>query len=161
METKTHSLYDSCLFPPWWRVTNTLEDGAGLVLMLFSVYKTYWSHFSLFFFYVFLVTILYFQTIFVTFTRQRKEVMDQWGKSLTDISRMSPNTEMLALAWTLSHQSRRGLFIWRTFCVSGSAIRCYSCKDYTASCSKQRDCSYDDACLTLTERGTCTPRPVP
>lgn len=42
-------------------------------------------------------------------------------------------------------------------CVSGSAIRCYSCKDYTASCSKQRDCSYDDACLTLNERGTCTP----
>ncbi|XP_061760618.1 CD59 glycoprotein-like [Nerophis ophidion] len=38
----------------------------------------------------------------------------------------------------------------------GSAIRCYSCKDYTASCSKQRDCSYDDACLTLTERGGMT-----
>ncbi|XP_073318729.1 CD59 glycoprotein [Pagrus major] len=40
----------------------------------------------------------------------------------------------------------------------GSAIRCYSCKDYTASCSKQRDCSYDDACLTLTERGGMTYR---
>ncbi|KAK0133285.1 CD59 glycoprotein [Merluccius polli] len=40
----------------------------------------------------------------------------------------------------------------------GSAIRCYSCKDYTASCSKQRDCSYDDACLTLTERGGQTYR---
>uniref|UniRef100_A0A8C5BU35 UPAR/Ly6 domain-containing protein n=1 Tax=Gadus morhua TaxID=8049 RepID=A0A8C5BU35_GADMO len=39
-----------------------------------------------------------------------------------------------------------------------SAIRCYSCKDYTASCSKQRDCSYDDACLTLTERGGQTYR---
>ncbi|XP_059184234.1 CD59 glycoprotein-like [Centropristis striata] len=38
----------------------------------------------------------------------------------------------------------------------GSAIRCYSCKDYTASCSKQRECSYDDACLTLTERGGMT-----
>uniref|UniRef100_A0A3Q1G6G8 CD59 molecule (CD59 blood group) a n=1 Tax=Acanthochromis polyacanthus TaxID=80966 RepID=A0A3Q1G6G8_9TELE len=44
------------------------------------------------------------------------------------------------------------------FCVSGSAIRCYSCKDYTASCSKQRDCSYDDACLTLNERGGMTYR---
>lgn len=44
--------------------------------------------------------------------------------------------------------------------LSGSAIRCYSCKDYTASCTKQRDCSYDDACLTLVERGTYRP-PVP
>ncbi|XP_054880157.1 CD59 glycoprotein-like, partial [Poeciliopsis prolifica] len=41
---------------------------------------------------------------------------------------------------------------------SGSAIRCYSCKDYTASCTKQRDCSYDDACLTLIERGGMTYR---
>uniref|UniRef100_A0A672YEL0 UPAR/Ly6 domain-containing protein n=1 Tax=Sphaeramia orbicularis TaxID=375764 RepID=A0A672YEL0_9TELE len=40
----------------------------------------------------------------------------------------------------------------------GSSIRCYSCKDYTASCTKQRDCSYDDACLTLTERGGMTYR---
>ncbi|KAL3045421.1 CD59 glycoprotein-like isoform X2 [Trematomus bernacchii] len=38
----------------------------------------------------------------------------------------------------------------------GSAIRCYSCKDYSGSCSKQRDCSYDDACLTLSERGGMT-----
>ncbi|XP_029030270.1 CD59 glycoprotein-like isoform X1 [Betta splendens] len=36
----------------------------------------------------------------------------------------------------------------------GSAIRCYNCRDYTSSCSKQRECSYDDACLTLYERGT-------
>lgn len=43
------------------------------------------------------------------------------------------------------------------WCVSGSAIRCYSCKDYTASCTKERECSYDDACLTLRERGTVTP----
>ncbi|TKS66695.1 CD59 glycoprotein-like [Larimichthys crocea] len=40
----------------------------------------------------------------------------------------------------------------------GTAIRCYSCKDYTASCSKQRECSYDDACLTLNERGGMTYR---
>lgn len=40
----------------------------------------------------------------------------------------------------------------------GTAIKCYSCKDYTASCTKQRDCSYDDACLTLTERGGMTYR---
>lgn len=41
----------------------------------------------------------------------------------------------------------------KRLCFPASAIRCYSCKDYTASCSKQRDCSYDDACLTLNERG--------
>lgn len=46
----------------------------------------------------------------------------------------------------------------KRLCFLASAIRCYSCKDYTASCSKQRDCSYDDACLTLNERGVymCT-----
>ncbi len=65
--------------------------------------------------------------------------------------------EQLMFTWTLSvistepHLSSAD---WNLFCVSGSAIRCYSCKDYTASCSKQRDCSYDDACLTLNERGT-------
>lgn len=36
---------------------------------------------------------------------------------------------------------------------SGSAIRCVKCKDYTGSCTKTQDCTYDDACLTLTERG--------
>ncbi|KAM6893543.1 CD59 glycoprotein-like [Xenentodon cancila] len=40
----------------------------------------------------------------------------------------------------------------------GSGIRCYSCKDYTSTCTKQRDCSYDDACLTLSERGGMTYR---
>ncbi|TNN27804.1 hypothetical protein EYF80_062050 [Liparis tanakae] len=59
-------------------------------------------------------------------------------------------------------QGIRTLVVWPRgsgllWSVPGSAIRCYSCKDYTASCSKQRDCSYDDACLTLSERGTCTP----
>ncbi|RVE75553.1 hypothetical protein OJAV_G00017930 [Oryzias javanicus] len=50
------------------------------------------------------------------------------------------------------------LLICSTLLGRGSAIRCFSCKDYTASCSKQRDCSYDDACLTLNERGGMTYR---
>ncbi|XP_030601630.1 CD59 glycoprotein [Archocentrus centrarchus] len=50
------------------------------------------------------------------------------------------------------------LVICSTLIGLGSAIRCYSCKDYTASCTKQRDCSYDDACLTLSERGGMTYR---
>ncbi|XP_044200353.1 CD59 glycoprotein isoform X1 [Thunnus albacares] len=57
---------------------------------------------------------------------------------------------------------KRSLGICVVMCCTliglGSAIRCYSCKDYTGSCSKQRDCSYDDACLTLTERGGMTYR---
>ncbi|KAM9766455.1 CD59 glycoprotein isoform 1-T2 [Menidia menidia] len=50
------------------------------------------------------------------------------------------------------------LLLCSTLIGLGSAIRCFSCKDYTASCSKQRECSYDDACLTLTERGGMTYR---
>jgi len=39
-------------------------------------------------------------------------------------------------------------------CVSlGSAIKCYHCKDYSGSCSKIRDCYYDDACVSVYERG--------
>ncbi|XP_055062424.1 CD59 glycoprotein [Misgurnus anguillicaudatus] len=35
----------------------------------------------------------------------------------------------------------------------GSAIRCYNCKDYTGTCTTEKSCYYDDACLTLYERG--------
>lgn len=35
----------------------------------------------------------------------------------------------------------------------GSAIKCYNCKDYTGTCSKIRDCYYDDACVSVYERG--------
>ncbi|XP_051992744.1 CD59 glycoprotein-like [Xyrauchen texanus] len=40
----------------------------------------------------------------------------------------------------------------------GSAIKCYSCNDYTATCSKIRDCYYDDACVSVYERGGNTYR---
>uniref|UniRef100_A0A3Q2EGB9 CD59 glycoprotein-like n=1 Tax=Cyprinodon variegatus TaxID=28743 RepID=A0A3Q2EGB9_CYPVA len=57
---------------------------------------------------------------------------------------------------------KRSLVICLLVCSSlvglGSAIRCYSCTDYTASCGKQKDCRYEDACLTLTERGGKTYR---
>ncbi|XP_032412233.1 CD59 glycoprotein [Xiphophorus hellerii] len=72
---------------------------------------------------------------------------------------------LLLLGETLSCaevKMKRSLVICLLVCSSlvglGSAIRCYSCKDYTASCTKQRDCSYDDACLTLVERGGMTYR---
>ncbi|XP_063044049.1 CD59 glycoprotein [Engraulis encrasicolus] len=35
----------------------------------------------------------------------------------------------------------------------GSALQCYKCTDYTGSCSKVKGCGWDDACLTLKERG--------
>ncbi|XP_030622266.1 CD59 glycoprotein [Chanos chanos] len=43
-------------------------------------------------------------------------------------------------------------------CGLGAAIQCYSCSDYTGSCTKTVDCSLDDACLTLKERGGDTHR---
>uniref|UniRef100_A0A9J7X2G4 MAC-inhibitory protein n=2 Tax=Cyprinus carpio TaxID=7962 RepID=A0A9J7X2G4_CYPCA len=44
-------------------------------------------------------------------------------------------------------------------CVfQGSAIKCYNCRDYTGTCSKIRDCYYDDACVTIYERGGDTYR---
>lgn len=40
----------------------------------------------------------------------------------------------------------------------GEAIVCYSCQDYTGSCTKTQDCSQDDACLILRARGGDTYR---
>ncbi|XP_028326105.1 CD59 glycoprotein [Gouania willdenowi] len=51
-----------------------------------------------------------------------------------------------------------GLLMLCALIGQAAGIRCYSCKDYTASCSKQRDCTYDDGCLTLYERGGMTYR---
>ncbi|XP_029941924.1 CD59 glycoprotein-like [Salarias fasciatus] len=49
------------------------------------------------------------------------------------------------------------LLVFSALIGLGTAIRCYTCKDYTASCTKQ-DCSYENACLTLNERGGMTYR---
>ncbi|XP_062845552.1 CD59 glycoprotein-like [Trichomycterus rosablanca] len=40
----------------------------------------------------------------------------------------------------------------------GSAIKCFSCQDYTGNCAETSECSRDDACLTLNERGGKTYR---
>lgn len=39
------------------------------------------------------------------------------------------------------------------FVFQGSSIKCYGCKDYSGECSKIRNCYYDDACVTVYERG--------
>ncbi|MFT7806935.1 CD59 glycoprotein-like [Arapaima gigas] len=40
----------------------------------------------------------------------------------------------------------------------GSALRCYKCTDYTGRCSNIQECSFEDACLRLHERGGKTIR---
>uniref|UniRef100_A0A8C6SA17 UPAR/Ly6 domain-containing protein n=1 Tax=Neogobius melanostomus TaxID=47308 RepID=A0A8C6SA17_9GOBI len=40
----------------------------------------------------------------------------------------------------------------------GDSIKCYSCQDYSGSCSKTEVCPLDDACLTLKARGGDTYR---
>lgn len=45
------------------------------------------------------------------------------------------------------------LALFCAFIGTGSSIQCYSCSDYTGSCTKTKDCSQDDACLTLKARG--------
>ncbi|KAK1802472.1 hypothetical protein P4O66_022134 [Electrophorus voltai] len=51
-----------------------------------------------------------------------------------------------------------GVVFGLTLLGLGSAIKCYKCKDYTGSCSKTQDCRFEDACLSLYERGGSTYR---
>uniref|UniRef100_A0A3B3RFQ9 CD59 molecule (CD59 blood group) a n=1 Tax=Paramormyrops kingsleyae TaxID=1676925 RepID=A0A3B3RFQ9_9TELE len=37
--------------------------------------------------------------------------------------------------------------------IPGSALRCYRCTNYSGKCTNVQDCSYEDACLQLFERG--------
>ncbi|MBN3303718.1 CD59 protein, partial [Amia calva] len=50
------------------------------------------------------------------------------------------------------------LILWLCLVVSGSALKCYKCSDYSGRCSYTQDCTYEDACLTLSERGGKTIR---
>ncbi|KAL0967905.1 hypothetical protein UPYG_G00259460 [Umbra pygmaea] len=40
----------------------------------------------------------------------------------------------------------------------GSALKCYKCSDYTGRCENFQDCTYEDSCLSLSERGGKTIR---
>ncbi|XP_072308691.1 CD59 glycoprotein [Eucyclogobius newberryi] len=40
----------------------------------------------------------------------------------------------------------------------GESIKCVSCQDYTGSCTTTKECTQDDACLTLKARGGDTYR---
>uniref|UniRef100_A0A7N8YPH0 MAC-inhibitory protein n=1 Tax=Mastacembelus armatus TaxID=205130 RepID=A0A7N8YPH0_9TELE len=41
---------------------------------------------------------------------------------------------------------------------SGSGLRCYKCSDYTGRCTNVQECTYEDACISLSETGGKTIR---
>ncbi|KAM9854640.1 CD59 glycoprotein [Aulostomus maculatus] len=40
----------------------------------------------------------------------------------------------------------------------GFGLRCYKCSDYTGRCENVQECTYEDSCLSLSERGGKTIR---
>ncbi|KAF7224934.1 CD59 glycoprotein-like [Nothobranchius furzeri] len=40
----------------------------------------------------------------------------------------------------------------------GSGLRCYKCSDYTGRCENVQECTYEDSCISLHERGGKTVR---
>ncbi|XP_054476621.1 CD59 glycoprotein [Anoplopoma fimbria] len=40
----------------------------------------------------------------------------------------------------------------------GSGLRCYKCSDYTGRCQNVQECTYEDSCISLSERGGKTIR---
>uniref|UniRef100_A0A668S714 MAC-inhibitory protein n=1 Tax=Oreochromis aureus TaxID=47969 RepID=A0A668S714_OREAU len=39
-----------------------------------------------------------------------------------------------------------------------SGLRCYKCQDYTGRCQNVQECTYEDSCISLSERGGKTIR---
>ncbi|XP_067091294.1 CD59 glycoprotein [Osmerus mordax] len=40
----------------------------------------------------------------------------------------------------------------------GSSLRCFKCSDYTGQCENVKECTYEDSCISLSERGGKTIR---
>ncbi|XP_073328715.1 CD59 glycoprotein [Pagrus major] len=55
---------------------------------------------------------------------------------------------------------RLGLFLLVCFGMLhlGSGLRCYKCSDYTGRCQNVQECTYEDSCISLSERGGKTIR---
>ncbi|XP_008303305.1 CD59 glycoprotein isoform X4 [Stegastes partitus] len=53
-----------------------------------------------------------------------------------------PRTDAAALFWD----------------VSWSGLRCYKCSDYTGRCQNVQECTFEDSCISLSERGGKTIR---
>ncbi|CAF89761.1 unnamed protein product [Tetraodon nigroviridis] len=49
---------------------------------------------------------------------------------------------------------KRGLFLLLCLGVlhAGSGLSCYRCSDYTGRCTTEQECTYEDACISLTDR---------
>uniref|UniRef100_A0A3B5AL54 CD59 glycoprotein-like n=1 Tax=Stegastes partitus TaxID=144197 RepID=A0A3B5AL54_9TELE len=43
-------------------------------------------------------------------------------------------------------------------CSSRSGLRCYKCSDYTGRCQNVQECTFEDSCISLSERGGKTIR---
>jgi len=76
--------------------------------------------------------------------------------TVTELNNNNRNAQLNEPVSCVEVKMKRSLGICVVMCCAliglGSAIRCYSCEDYTGSCSEQRDCGHDgDACLTLIE----------
>ncbi|XP_034540692.1 CD59 glycoprotein [Notolabrus celidotus] len=52
--------------------------------------------------------------------------------------------------------------LWVLLCAGilhvGSGLRCYKCADYTGRCENVQECTYEDSCISLSERGGKTIR---
>ncbi|XP_035521351.1 CD59 glycoprotein [Morone saxatilis] len=53
-----------------------------------------------------------------------------------------------------------GLFLLLCFGMLhlGSGLRCYKCADYTGQCQNVQECTFEDSCISLSERGGKTIR---
>ncbi|XP_070687140.1 CD59 glycoprotein [Pempheris klunzingeri] len=53
-----------------------------------------------------------------------------------------------------------GLFLLVCFGMLhlGAGLRCYKCSDYTGRCQNVQECTYEDSCISLSERGGKTIR---
>ncbi|XP_053174725.1 CD59 glycoprotein [Scomber japonicus] len=51
-----------------------------------------------------------------------------------------------------------GLFLLLCLFHLGAGLRCYKCSDYTGRCENVQECTYEDSCISLSERGGKTIR---
>ncbi|XP_040893775.1 CD59 glycoprotein [Toxotes jaculatrix] len=50
------------------------------------------------------------------------------------------------------------LLVWFGMLHLGSGLRCYKCSDYTGRCQNVQECTFEDSCVSLSERGGKTIR---
>ncbi|XP_029952155.1 CD59 glycoprotein [Salarias fasciatus] len=58
----------------------------------------------------------------------------------------------------MSHRLAVSFFICSVLLHLASGLRCYKCSDYTGRCQNVQECTYEDSCISLSERGGKTIR---